>query len=267
MPSPFPGMDPFLELTEWSNFHFDLIAAIKDQLQPLIFPNYLIVTETRVYLERNDGETWRFVPDVGFQPTPAGGASWESSPTAVAEIEPQTYLAVIPEEHREHYLVLLDRGKKELVTVIEILSPTNKLAGSDGHKEYSQKRERLLGSHVNLIEVDLLRSGQRPRFNRPMPPTIDYCVFLHRASERPRVLAWEFTMRHRLPDIPVPLGDGDADVKLDLQSAFTALYDRQGYSMRIPYDQPLKPPARPADEQWVREQLQKLPVLPQPRNQ
>ena len=69
----------------------------------------------------------------------------------------------MPEEHREHYLVLRDRGKNELVTVIEVLSPTNKLPGSDGNKEYTQKRERLLNSHVNFIEIDLLRGGQRPR--------------------------------------------------------------------------------------------------------
>src|SRR5438874_2236080 len=130
MPSPFPGMDPYLEISEWSNFHFDFIAAIKDQLQPQVFPNYLVLTETRVYLERNDGDTLRFIPDVALQPTGATGAKWQSGASAVAEIEPDIYLAVMPEEHREHYLVLRDRGRNELVTVIEVLSPTNKLAGS-----------------------------------------------------------------------------------------------------------------------------------------
>ncbi|MDX1946436.1 MAG: DUF4058 family protein [Pirellulaceae bacterium] len=260
MPSPFPGMDPYLEMSEWSNFHFDFIAAMKDLLQPLVFPNYLVMTETRVYLERNDGETWRFIPDLGLQPTAASGATWGNSAATVAEVEPETYLAVIPEEHREHYLVLRDRGKNELVTVIEVLSPTNKLAGSDGHKEYYQKRERLLGSRVNLVEIDLLRSGQRPRLNRPMRPTTDYCVFLHRGSARPKILAWEFTVRHKLPEIPVPLSVGDSDINLDLQVAFSSLYDKLGYSMRIPYDQPLVPPARPADEDWMREQLKKLPA-------
>jgi Protein of unknown function (DUF4058) len=255
MPSPFPGMDPYLEISEWFNFHFDLIAAIKDQIQPLVFPNYLVVTETRVYLERNEGDTLRFIPDIGFQPTGATGAHWQTESGATAVLEPDYYLAVMPEEHREHYLVLRDRGKNELVTVIEILSPTNKLPGSDGTREYHQKRERLLESHVNLIEIDLLRGGQRPRLNRPQPPWMDYCVYLHRASERPKILAWQFTIRHRLPELPVPLSDGDPDVRLNLQAAFTSLYDRLGYSLRIPYDQPLAPPVRPDDEQWVREQL------------
>jgi hypothetical protein len=260
MPSPFPGMDPYLEISEWSNFHFDFIAAIKDQLQPLIFPNYLVVTETRVYLERNDGETWRFIPDVGFQPTQATGAAWKPASSAVAELEPHTYLAVIPEEHREHYLVLRDRGKNELVTVIEILSPTNKLPGSDGNKEYFQKRERLLRSHVNLIEIDLLRGGQRPRLNRPQPPWMDYCIYLHRVPQRPKILAWEFTLRHPLPQIPVPLSEGDPDIQLNLQAAFSSLYDRLGYSMRIPYDQPLMPPLRESDQEWVQEKLKNLPA-------
>lgn len=259
MPSPFPGIDPYLEISEWSNFHFDLIAQIKDQVQPLVFPNYLVVTETRVYLERNDGDTLRFIPDLGFQPTAASGATWTSSGTSVAQIEPETYYAVVPEEHHEHYLVLRDRGNNELVTVIEVLSPTNKLPGSDGRKEYSLKRERLLNSRVNLIEIDLLRGGERPRLTRPLKPTTDYCVFLHRAAESPRILAWEFTVRHPLPEIPIPLSDGDPDVRLNLQAAFASMYDRLGYSMRIPYDQLLKPPIRQSDESWVREQLQKLP--------
>jgi len=252
-------MDPYLEISEWSNFHFDLIAAIKDQLQPLIFPNYLVVTETRVYLERHDGDTLRFIPDVGFQPTGAHGAPWQSASSAVAQAEPDVYLAVLPEEHREHYLVLRDRGKNELVTVIEILSPTNKLAGSDGNREYQEKRERLLESHVNLIEIDLLRGGQRPRLNRPQPGWMDYCIYLHRATERRKILAWQFTMRQSLPQIPVPLSEGDPDVQLNLQAAFTSLYDRLGYLMRIPYHQPLAPPLRAEDEAWVREQLKKLP--------
>jgi hypothetical protein len=255
-------MDPYLEVGEWSNFHFDLIAAIKDQLQPLIFPNYLVVTETRVYLERNDGDTLRFIPDVGLQPTTAAGATWESASTAVAQLEPHTYLAVMPEEHREHYLVLRDRGKNELVTVIEILSPTNKLPGSDGNREYRQKRERLLRSHVNLIELDLLRGGERFRLHRPQPQSMDYCIYMHRLSQRPKILAWEFTLRHPLPQIPVPLSEGDPDVPLNLQSAFTSLYDRLGYSMRVPYDQPLVPPLRPDDEPWVRDQLKKLSTHP-----
>lgn len=255
MPSPFPGMDPYLEISEWSNFHFDFIAAIKDQLQPLVFPNYLVVTETRVYLERNDGDTLRFIPDVGLQPTSAKGANWESSSTSVAQLEPHTYLAVMPEEHREHYLVLRDRGKNELVTVIEVLSPTNKLPGSDGQKEYRQKRERLLHAHVNLIEIDLLRGGERFRLNRSQPAWMDYCAYLHRLTERPKILAWEFTMRHALPPLPVPLNEGDSDVSLNLQAAFTSMYDRLGYSLRIPYDQPLLPPLRPEDEDWVGEQL------------
>jgi hypothetical protein len=258
MPSPFPGMDPFLEVSEWSNFHFDFIAQIKDQIQPLVFPNYLVVTETRVYLERNDGETLRFIPDLGFQPTAATGAMWAARESSVAEIEPETYYAVVPEEHHEHYLVLRDRGDNELVTVIEILSPTNKLPGSDGHKEYSLKREQLLKSRVNLIEIDLLRGGERPRLTRPLKPTTDYCVFLRRATEHPRILAWEFTVRHPLPEIPIPLSEGDPDVRLNLQAAFSSMYDRLGYSMRIAYDKPLRPPIRESDEAWVREQVQKL---------
>ncbi len=262
MPSPFPGMDPYLELTEWSNFHFDLIAQLKDQLQPLILPNYLVVTETRVYLERSEGDAQRFIPDLGIQSTGADGAKWGSATSAVAEIEPTTYLAAIPEEHREPYLLLRDRSKNELVSVIEVLSPTNKLAGSDGYREYHQKRASLLSSSVNLIEIDLLRGGLRPRLNRPLPPGIDYCISLHRSFSRPKVLVWELTLRNRLPEIPVPLGSGDPDVRLNLQQAFSSLYDRLGYSLRIAYDQPLAPPLRETDEEWARELLKTLPQKP-----
>lgn len=252
MPSPFPGMDPYLEISEWSNFHFDLIAEIKNAIQPLIFPNYLVVTETRVYLERNDADTLRFIPDLGLEPTGSSGpAKWTGGNSAIAEIEPETYLAVMPDEHHEPYLVLRDRAKNELVTVIELLSPTNKLPGSDGHKEYHEKREKLLSSRVNLIEIDLLRGGQRPRLNRPLKATTDYCVYLHRVAVRPKVLVWEFPVRHPLPSFPLPLASGDPDVRLNLQEVFTSLYDRMGYSLRIAYEGHLRPPIRESDEAWI----------------
>jgi hypothetical protein len=256
MPSPFPGMDPYLEISEWSNFHFDLIGEIKNTIQPLIFPNYLVVTETRVYLERNDADTLRFVPDLGLEPTGTQGpAKWSGGSSTVAEIEPETYLTVMPDEHHEPYLVLRDREKNELVTVIELPSPTNKMPGSDGSKEYQEKRDQLLGSRVNLIEIDLLRGGQRPRLNRPLKPTTDYCILLHRAAIRPKALAWEFSVRHTLPSFPIPLANGDPDIRLNLQDVFSSLYDRLGYSLRIPYEGTLRPPIRATDESWVAAQL------------
>jgi hypothetical protein len=249
-------MDPFIEMSEWSNFHSDIIAQIKDQLQPLILPRYLVLTETRVYLERADQDSVHFIPDAAISPTlgrpvaPAG-----SGETAIAEIEPEVYIVPMSEEHREPYLVLRDREENEVVTVIEVLSPTNKLPGSVGKQVYSDKRAELLRSHVNLLEIDLLRDGQRARLNRPLKPTTDYCVLLHRISQRPKVHVWEFGIRNRLTAIPIPLAAGDPDVRLDLQAAVNSIYDRLGYSLRVPYHKPLQPPPRPQDKAWLQQTL------------
>lgn len=259
MASPFPGMDPYLEMEEWGDFHNTMIVEFKRQLVPQLAPKYITVVERRIYLEHVFEELSVFQPDVRISRPEAGVPIIEpkalASPTST--IEPEIYAAPMPLEHREPFLEIRDAEGNEIVTVIEMLSPTNKSRGSDGFQEYNDKRESLLLSFVNLVEVDLLRAGARPATTRPLPATIDYCAMVHRSSRRGRIEVYQWRLAQIMPKIPVPLANGDADAWIDLQEAFRAVYDSSGYQYYLKYNQPLQPAPRPEDAAFITEVLAK----------
>lgn len=46
MPSPFPGMDSYLEGSEWSSLHVELSSEIARQLAGKLRPNYIVCANT-----------------------------------------------------------------------------------------------------------------------------------------------------------------------------------------------------------------------------
>ena len=265
MPSPFPGMDPYLELEEWQDFHVSMIVEFRRQLVPQLVPKYVAVVERRVYLEHTADEIDIFQPDVriGFSPTHA--VQGPHSPIGVSTtstIEPEVYTAPLPFEHREPFIEVRDRESSEVVAVVEFLSPTNKTRSADGFREYSEKRESLLRGFAHLVEVDLLRGGVRPATTKPLRPTTDYCAMVHRSQRRPRIDVYQWPLRQRLPPVPVPLAGSDPDVRIDLQQAFESVYDSSGYRYLLRYDREMRPALRADDAPWVAEILSSFKSAP-----
>jgi hypothetical protein len=237
MPSPFPGMDPYLEGALWTTFHFAFGAEIVRQLAPRLRPRYLVLPVERFVIDTFDdiAITANIYPDVGVakstRETPASYASSSvSSPLHLA--------TVIPEAVPHVAIEIRDTANRQLVTAIEILSPTNKRA--DGRMEYLAKRRQILLSTTHLLEIDLLRQGRRLPMRDPLPPA-EYFILLSRAESRPITDVWPLTLRDPLPMVPVPLLPGDADAALDLQQAFTATYELLGYDLAIDYTYPPEP--------------------------
>lgn len=256
MPSPFPGMDPYLELEEWRDFHVSMMVELKRQLVPQLAPKYVTVVERRVYREHVFDDLSVFQPDVRItRPQATATDILPVKSGAAATMEPEIYTAPLPMEQSEPFLEIRDPDGNEVVTVVEMLSPTNKARGSDGFRQYNDKRESLLLSFVNLIEIDLLRAGTRPSTTRPLPPTIDYCAMVHRASRRPRIEVYQWHLSQPMPRIPVPLATGDPDAWIDLQAAFQVVYDSSGYGFYLKYQCPLKPALRPEDVAFVEQML------------
>jgi hypothetical protein len=137
-----------------------------------------------------------------------------------------------------------------VVTVIELLSPWNKSL-SGGCSEYLVKRSDIFETLSHLVELDLLRGGQRLATREPLGPA-DYYAFVCRKQRLPRVEVYAWSLRDRLPVIPVPLAVGDPDVPLDLQAAFTKTYDRSGYDYSLDYSLPVEPPLEASLSEWVR---------------
>lgn len=152
-----------------------------------------------------------------------------------------------------------DTESLQLVTAIEVLSPWNK--NGKGYEEYVGKRQKLLLSTAHLIAIDLLRAGKRVPMQAPVP-VADYFVLVGRANRRPVTDVWPVELQAALPAVPVPLLEGDPDVRLDLQQVVTSVYDAFGYRYLIDYSQPPKVPLEPSENDWARERLRAAGINP-----
>jgi len=271
MKSPFPGMDPYIEdCGLWGDFHHRLISSIADALADAAPERYLVRTEERSYLVlvESDGKTsYPFLPDVsvtapeGRKKTPRkrGGAAVAE---AAEEAEPVTMRAFIEEEHREAFVEIYEATPEQrLVTCIEVLSPSNKRPGSDGRDLYLRKRQSLLLGDANLVEIDLLRGGQRMPMLDPWPDS-PYTLMVARAKKYQLCKVWPSHFRRALPRIPVPLAKPDPDLSIDLQPMIEAIYQRSRYERSIDYTRPLNSPLGPEESAWLETQLRTRQGLP-----
>lgn len=252
MPSPFPGMDPFIESQRWEPFHASLIPVMQELLVPQVRPRYTVDIEKYVYLVDDDENPGAQVaPDVFvYEQSEERGRPHGA---VVATLEPQVLMYPMPPQVEQKYLVLRTREGAEVVTVIELLSPWNKTR-PHGIREYLQKRMEYVHAPVSIVELDLLRGGTR------LPPVDDvvdaeYFAIVGRAGLRPRAEVYSWTLRDQLPVIPIPLRDSEPDVPLALDEAFNRVYERGGYDYTLKYDHAIAPPLSTDQMQWVRQCL------------
>jgi hypothetical protein len=253
MPSPFPGMNPFLERDDvWPDFHHRLIDRMADAIADQVDPRYLVKIEEHLYVQEAPGLPHRAGPraDVGIKPS--GPPAPPGRSLAVLDAPARIHLPW-PEVEHQAFLEIRDHSSRELVTVLELLSPTNK----GRHREqYLLKRDQVLVSTAHLVEIDLLRGGG------PMPapdrPECDYSVIVSRAERRPEADFWPIRLRERLPVIPVPLRSPDRDATLDLQELLHRVYDAGRYA-HYAYEGGPKPAVLAEDEEWARPFLPATP--------
>ncbi len=251
MPSPFPGMDPYIEgAAVWPDFHNNLATEIQAQLNRLIQPRYYAALTPFVSYELlGIGQPRRRLPDVGIIEAQPGRRESAAAPMIAAPPVESQVLVETPVRLYRVQVFLTE--SHELVTAIEILSPANKRRTSEGRDEYLHKRREILASAAHLLEIDLLRGGERPPLERPVP-VAPYYVVLSRAERRPTVAVWPIQLEDQLPVLPVPLVQPDPDVPLDLGAALTTIYGRGAYALRLDYSQPPPPPPMSdADTAWV----------------
>ncbi len=262
MPSPFPGMDPYLEGEMWQEFHDRLANQISVQLMPLLAPKYVALLAKRYVLDHSPlgifglPEARVFYPDVhvvappGIQLAPVGVGAGAGIAVADPVVE---LVSLVPEQVPQLNVEIRDVAERRLVTLIEILSPANKRG--EGVREYAERRKELLQTRTHLLEIDLLRGGRRIELLGELPPA-HYYVYLSRMQRRPRTQVWAIALRERLPAVPVPLLPPDPDVPLDLQAAVDACFDLVGYERLLDYaSSPPPPEMEEGDAGWVRETL------------
>jgi len=264
MKSPFPGMDPYIEACGlWGDFHTHLIEKIYERLAETVPDRYLVRTGERSYvvLVESEGKQGHpFLPDVSVTVPRGRRKSPKKGGVALAElggeIEPVTMRAFIQEEHREAFVEIYEMSPEQrLVTSIEVLSPSNKHPGTEGWELYQRKRQSLLLGDVSLVEIDLLRRGQRmPMLDRW--PDSPYTLLVAQAKKAQLCRVWPAHFQRPLPRLLVPLAKPDPDVPLDLQPMIDAIYQRSRYERSIDYSKPSIPPLDAAETAWLEHQLQ-----------
>jgi hypothetical protein len=246
-------MDPWLDsFALCPNVHNSLIGAIRDFLVPLVRPRYFVDMESRTTDLTGNDEDHLYGPDVAILSGDVNSPEIEGSVAVRDRIATKPFHIVVPmpeDEIEETFLTIKTLPGRQVVTVIEVLSPTNKKT-EDARKEYLDKRRRLLGSGVNLLEIDLLRSGKRMPPERPRAPS-DYRVLVFRPRLGRIAHLYGFTYKTAMPEIPVPLLPQDAEPSLDLNIILHNLYERAGYDVAIDYSQPPQPRLRKEDEAWA----------------
>ncbi len=248
MPSPFPGMDPYLEQEDvWHDFHESFMPVLREILTEQIRPDYIVKIDEHVYIHELSGDQRRFVgrADITVAPT----AKSESKRGATEILEPPCEIqfpAVDVETHS--YLEIRDRRNRQLITVIELLSPANKRSGPD-RDQYLAKRWRFLFSTVNFVEINLLRGGEKMPFV-DLPAESLYTM-VKRPERWPHGGVWPISLRDRLPIIPVPLRVPDPDAKVDLQDIVNRVYDAAAYRDYI-YEGTPNPPLSSEDAAWAK---------------
>ena len=207
MPSPFPGMDPYLEDAKlWPAFQHQLLACLYQILLPGLVDRYRARVGTRVYVS-----------------------------------EMPLFTSVLREEYSEEFIEIRNRADSRLVTLLEIVSPANKTTTA-GRQAYLDARQVAVAQKAGVVEIDLVMQGQPTlTYARDGLPEYDYAVTVTRANAPERYEIYTATLQKRLPKFKLPLAADDRDALLDLQAAFARAYDLGGFASQVDYTSP--PPA------------------------
>ncbi|MGH7171965.1 MAG: DUF4058 family protein [Gemmataceae bacterium] len=221
MPSPFPGMDPYLEDDAvWPVFHHQLVMCLYQILLPGLVDRYRARVNQRHYVT-----------------------------------EQALFTSVVREEHHEDYIEIRQRSDGRLITLVDMVSPTNKL-NTDGRSAYLAKRCESKSAKVNLVELDLVLQGQPTlEYSRDGLPDWDYAVTVTRSTQPERYEIYTSTLQKRLPRFRLPLAADDRDTVLDLHTAFTRCYDQGGFAAKIDYTKDPSTPLIDEDRKWLQDVL------------
>jgi|SRR5579863_8473191 len=248
MPSPFLGMDPYLE-PHWLDVHTSLVAEARRALNRSLPAALVARVEERVAIESDEDVFRRISPDVWvFSPSTAdplegaGGTVIDAPYKLVVELDP-----VI-----ERFIRIFDDAG-ELITVVEFISPTNKR--QPGLDDYRHKRDALLSASVHVVEVDLVRAGNWRALMRPAvcPPeaVTTYHATVRTTGTAPGGYLYPISLREPLPEIQIPLRPSDKRVRLALQPLLASVYDDGRYDQTIDYRMPLEQPVEEEDADWT----------------
>jgi hypothetical protein len=257
MPSPFPGMDPWLEDPGvFPDFHDSFTVLLRFALQRQLPAGFTAVIATRVYMRDTEQQ---FEPDVEIlrQKRRPGGSAAGTATMAVTDLLELPAARLPDDEYTEpHIEVRTTHGDRRLVTSIEVLSLANKTRGNTGRGLYRAKQQELAKAGVNLVEIDLLRGGIHSTSValadlRGRAGPYDYHVCVTWVEREDTSYVAPILLAEPLPTIPIPLKPGVPPPAIDLQAVFTRVYDEADYPRIVDYKTPCDPPLTPEQQAWA----------------
>lgn len=252
MPSPFPGMNPYLEQDDiWHDFHERLLPHLAEVIGAQLAAHYIVKIDEHVYIHEPPAEQRTFLGRGDVLVASRRPLPQQDTATAIVSANAPAQVVLPPlDVEGLSFLEIRDRRDRRLITVIVVLSPANKYSGPD-REQYLGKRGCLLASSAHVVEIDLLRGGPRMPFATALPGCA-YYVLVSRMEKRPQADFWPIQVRDRLPLIPIPLRQPDPDATLDLQAALHHVYDAARYANYF-YEGTPQPALGPEDASWAQQ--------------
>ncbi len=257
--SPFPGMDPYLEIPDiWQDVHGNVLNVFREQLIPMLLPHYFAKIETEIVIDHESTDTEerqykykKLIPDISlFEKEEAKEERAATITISPAPIRVNVPLGI---QRRLRTVHIIHHESKELVTVIELISPVNKRPGK-GRQLYLDKRNNYFESNIHVIEIDLLYKHSHMPFIGKLPEA-PYLIMVSNFYERPAAEIWPLQLQDSLPNIPVPLLQPHSPVPLDLGTAFSTAYQRARYDTVIDYHRLPDLPLSDAEKNWIQTML------------
>ena len=246
-------MDPWLE-RHWGDVHQALVTYARDELQEQLPDGLLARMQDRVMVESLEADSRAVYPDVRVIEQTLAAPAAGGAGRAVAIAEPLV-VHLQSEPAIESFIEVIEIGSQaRVITVVEMLSPANKLPGK-GQEMYLQKQRELSAAKVSLVEIDLLRTGRRvlnaPPGMLPAEYRTTYQACVRRGYRRDLGEVYRIPLRERLPVIRVPLRKDDPDATLDLQLLVNQAYRKGRYAMSIDYRADPDPSLESDDAAWA----------------
>jgi hypothetical protein len=249
MPSPFPGMNPYLEQPDtWEDFHQTFLTEMRNRIAAKVSKEYVVKLQAHIYLHEVEIEGRQLIGRADAGLSHASPAESGEGQMAVLETPVLVPLPAVLDEEKSAFIEIRDRERRVLITVVELLSAANKYSGPD-REAFLAKRHFLLNGPVNYVELDFMRGG--PQMPIPDLPICEYYALVRRTIDRKVAGLWPLSLRDPLPRIPIPLRAPDADITLSLQEIFHTVYDAARYENYI-YDGAPQPPLSAADAAWAK---------------
>ena len=221
MTSPFPGMDPYVEDDKrWPAFQPLLVHALYQMLLPGLMDRYRARVGEREYTS-----------------------------------EEALFTSIVRQEHKEAFIEVRQRADGRLITLIEVISPSNKIT-TEGKRIYRCRRDEVKRMNANVVEVDLILQGPT-LFDcaKDAAPAFDYAVVVTRWTHPDRYEIYSATLPKRLPRFRVPLASDDRDTVLDLQAAVAKAFDQGNFIKSIDFARDPATHLTDENRKWLNERL------------